>query len=131
MSTTFKPEGYNSFSPYFIVDNAAGFLEFLVSVFGGEEKRVFKHPQSNSIVHAEVLIDDSIVMLSNSTEHFPAYNMVLHLYHKDCEEVYKNAIDYGCEGYEPPVRKEGELDIRGTFIDPWGNMWSVGTQLDE
>lgn len=130
MSTAFKPEGYNSLSPYFIIDNAEDFLEFLIAVFNGEEKRVFKRPEG-TIMHAEVKIDDSLIMFSNATEQFPAYNMVLHLYHPDCESVYQKAIAYGCEGYEAPVRKKEDPDIRGTFTDPWGNMWSVGTQLEE
>lgn len=128
--STFKPEGYNSLSPYFIVDDAEKFIVFLINVFGGTELRNFTR-EDGSIMHAEVRIDDSVLMLSSATQQYPAYTMILHLYHSDCAAVYKKALEYGCTGYEAPVKKEGDPDMRGTFTDTWGNMWSIGTQATE
>ncbi|HET9204533.1 MAG TPA: VOC family protein, partial [Acidimicrobiia bacterium] len=62
-----KPQGYNSVSPYLIVDDAAALIDFLVTVFDGEDLR--RYPDdSGRLRHAEVRVDDSIVMLADEVE---------------------------------------------------------------
>jgi PhnB protein len=128
MNKDFKPEGYTSLSPYFIIDNAIGFVDFLIEVFGGKELRIYKTPDGK-IMHAEVQVDDSVIMLGNSSEQYPAITLLLHFYHPDVDALFNKAIEYGCVSVEPPKQREGDPDRRGTFKDAWGNTWSIGTQL--
>jgi len=127
MDKPYKPEGYNSVSPYFIVAGAQAFIQFLEQVFNASVCRRFDTPDGR-IMHAEVRIEDSIIMLADATDQYPANKLVMHVYVPDAEAIYNKAIAYGCTSVEKPITREGDPDKRGTFIDPAGNMWSVGTQ---
>lgn len=126
---SFKPDGYNSVSPYFIVNDAQKFVVFLTQVFDAVEKRRYNN-SDGSIMHLELQIDDSIIMLGNASDQWPPSTHVMHVYVKDSDKSFDRAVEYGCEILERPTNKKGDPDKRGTFKDPWGNMWSVSTQLD-
>ena len=128
MEKRFKPENYNSLSPYLILDDANRFLELMKKIFNAVEKRKYMH-RDGSIMHAELLVDDSIIMMASSTKEYLANKTMLHLYVPDSTATYQLAIEAGCQGIEAPVNKEGDPDKRGAFIDFSGNYWSVSTQV--
>jgi len=123
----FKPKDYNSLSPYLIVDDAEKLVDLLKTIFSAEELRRFNH-EDGKIAHLELKIDDSILMLSNSTDAYPANTTILHLYVPDVFKTFQLAIANGCEVMEQPVNKDGDPDTRGSFLDFAGNYWSVSTQ---
>lgn len=127
MSNSFKPENYNAVSPYFIVDGARDFIDFLVLLFDAEEVRRYDN-ENGSIMHAEVKIDDSIVMVADANEKYPPTSFWMHVYVPDALKTYQRAIKSGCIEIEAPVRKDGDSDLRGTFKDKAGNFWAIGTQ---
>jgi PhnB protein len=127
MSKPFKPTGYNSVSPYFIVKGAQQFIDLMKTIFGAEELRRFDKPDG-TIMHAEIRIDDSVIMLGDASEQWPPAPIVMHVYVRNVDEIFQKAVDAGCEIMEKPAVKEGDPDKRGTFKDFWGNMWSLGTQ---
>lgn len=128
MNPSYKPEGYNSLSPYLVVDNASELIESYIRIFNAEPLRRYEG-ENGKIVHAEVRIEDSVLMLSDSTEKYPAVKYFLHLYVSDVHKSYKQAIDNGCTPIEAPVNKGGgDPDTRGSFYDAAGNYWSVSTQ---
>lgn len=126
---SYKPENYNSLSPYLIVDDAERLVSMLKEVFYAKELRMYKGADGR-IFHGELLIDDTVVMISNSTENYPAHKMMLHVYVSGVDIVFKRAIDAGCVSIEAPVIKEGDTDKRGSFYDFAGNFWSVSTQSE-
>ena len=128
MEKAFKPEDYNSLSPYLILDDAPRFLELMKEVFHAVEKRKYVH-RNGSIMHAELLIDDSIIMVADSNKEYQANRTMLHLYVPDSTATYQRAIEAGCRPIEAPVNKEGDPDKRGAFFDFAGNYWSVSTQV--
>ncbi len=130
MKTNFKPDGYNCVSPYFIVDDPQRFIDFLKTVFDGELTRFFKK-DDGQINHAEVKVMDSIIMLSGTTDDYPANNLLLHVYVPDVDNVYEKALSAGCEGMEPPKVKDNDSDKRGIFKDFMGNTWAIGTQKEQ
>jgi PhnB protein len=127
MSKPFKPKGYNSVSPYFIVNGAQRFIDLMKTVFDAKELRRFDNPDG-TIMHAEIQIDDSVIMLGDSSAQWPPVTTVMHVYVVEVDNTFQKAIDAGCEIVERPTVKEGDPDKRGTFKDFWGNMWSLGTQ---
>lgn len=129
MESQYKPEGYNSASPYLMVKDAPKLIEMLSFIFDGEEKRKFLRGDG-SIMHAEIQIDDSIIMCAQATEDYPAYSLWMHVYVPNVDEVFQKAIDYGCEVISQPIQKEGDPDRRGTFKDAEGIYWAVGTQVE-
>ena len=64
MPSSYKPQAYSSVSPYLIVDGASRTIDFLVQVFDAVELRRFPDP-TGKIMHAEVRIDDTVVMLAD------------------------------------------------------------------
>ena len=127
MEKQFKPSGYNSVSPYFIINGAEKFINLMKEIFGAKDLRRYDMPDG-SIMHAEIQIDDSVIMLGDSSDKFPPVPIVMHVYVPNVDETFKKAIDAGCEIIEEPKEREGDPDRRATFKDFAGNMWSVGTQ---
>jgi PhnB protein len=127
MKQPFKPSTYNSVSPYFIVHGAQRFIDFVKEVFNATELRRYDLPDG-SIMHAEVMMDDSVLMIADSNESYPPHKLMLHVYVPDAHATYRRAIDAGAEAIEEPVRKENDPDLRGSFRDFAGNYWSIGTQ---
>jgi len=124
----FKPSGYNSVSPYFIVNGAQKFIDLMKNIFDARELRRYEMPDG-TIMHAEIQIDDSVIMLGNSSDKFPPVVLVMHVYVSNVDEIFAKAIEAGCEIVEKPKEREGDPDRRATFKDFAGNVWSVGTQL--
>ncbi len=127
MDASFKPKGYNSLSPYLIVDNAPKLVDLLKKIFNAKELRKFENPDG-TIMHIELKLDDSVIMLSDSSAKYPANKTMLHFYVSDAFKTFQLAIDNGCKAIEEPVNKEGDPDTRGAFMDFAGNFWAVGTQ---
>ncbi len=125
----YKPHGYNAVSPYFIVKGAERFMDLMQRVFDAENLRIYNEP-NGGIMHAEMRINDSVIMLSEATEKFEPVPMVLHVYVSDVDAVYAKALAAGCEALEDPKNSENDPDRRASFRDFAGNWWSVGTQLD-
>ncbi len=128
MDKKFKPTGYNSVSPYFIVNGAQKLIDLLKQIFDVTELRRYDMPDG-TIMHAELRIDDSVIMLGDSSDKYPPVPIVMHVYVPDAEKTFEKAITVGCEVIERPQQREGDPDRRGTFKDFAGNYWSVGTQL--
>ena len=123
----YKPNNYNSLSPYLIVENAEKLVDLIKTIFGATQLRRFDH-ENGTIAHIELELEDSILMISNSTENYPANTTMLHIYVPDVFKTFDLAIKNGCVIIEKPVNKEGDPDIRGSFYDCAGNYWAVSTQ---
>lgn len=128
MGVPFKPAGYTSLSPYLITNRATEVVEFLKRAFDGTELRRFDNPDG-TIMHAEVRIDDSVVMLGSAGEHWPAVPTHLHVYVPDVDATYRRAVAAGGESVQEPQRKN-DPDRRGGVKDPGGNTWWIATQTE-
>lgn len=125
----YKPQNYNSLSPYLIVDNAEKLVEYLIAIFDGKVLRRFDR-EDGKIGHIELQFDDSVIMISDSTEDYPAQKAMLHIYVPDVYFTFEKAINSGFELIEKPINKEGDSDTRGSFYDCAGNYWAVSTQTN-
>ncbi|MFN6944204.1 MAG: VOC family protein [Cytophagaceae bacterium] len=130
MNKDFKPTNYNSVSPYFIVNGAQKFIDLMVEVFGAKELRRYDMPDG-TIMHTEIQIDDSVIMLGDSSDKFPPVQLVMHVYVPNVDEIFDKAVKAGCEVVEKPKEREGDPDRRATFKDFAGNIWSIGTQINQ
>ena len=127
MKVPYKPTGYTSVSPYLIVNGAAATIEFLVEVFGAVELR--RYPgAAGRLMHAEVRIDDTVVMLADSAEGWPAVASHVHVYVRDVDGVYRRALEAGASSVQEPVKKDDD-DKRGGVKDPGGTTWWVSTKV--
>lgn len=127
MTELWKPEAYSSVSPYLMVRGAPRVIEFLTDAFGATPLRRFDLPDG-TVMHAEVRIDDSVIMLSEGSEGYPAFEAWLHLYLPDVDLAYQRALEAGGTSVQAPEQKPGEADRRGGIKDPSGNVWWISTQ---
>lgn len=125
----YKPQGYNDLSAYLIAADADALLAFLKAAFAAEETRVYRD-DAGAVLHGEVQIGDSVLMFAQGNDQWPAIQSVLHLYVPDADATYEQALAAGAEAVQPPSEREGDPDRRGTIKDPFGNTWSMGTQLN-
>lgn len=119
----YKPAGHNSLSPYLIVDNAQVTLDFIKAVFGAEPELVHRMPDGN-IGHAEVRIDDTILMVGQMPG--GATGAHVHVYVADVDDSFARARDAGGKVVQEPVVKD-DPDKRGGITDPSGITWWLAT----
>jgi len=82
-----------------------------------------------SIMHAEVLIDDTVVMVTDGGGDNPAFPIWLHVYVPDVDASYRRALNVGGLTVEEPKQREGDPDRRAGVKDPAGNTWWIATQV--
>lgn len=127
MSVAWKPSAYTSVAPYLVVRNAQKVIDFLKETFAAAELRRYDRPDG-TIMHAEVRIDDTVVMIADGAPNWPPVPCHLHVYVQNVNATYKKAIAAGGLSIQEPVRKAGDEDKRGGFKDPGGNSWWIATQ---
>ncbi len=125
---SYKPESYNSVSPYLIVSGADQTIKFLTEVFGAVEIRRFPTPDGR-IMHSEIRLDDTVIMIADSAEGWPAMPAHVHVYVSDVDAVYQRALKAGAESVQEPVKKE-DADKRGGVKDAGGTTWWIGTKVE-
>ena len=128
MAVPFKPAGYTSVSPYMIVEGAAGVIEFAVRVFGAALLRKFPD-DAGRIMHSEIRIDDTVVMLADGAPGWPHQPASVHVYVPDVDATYKLALEFGAVSVQEPVKKQDE-DKRGGVRDPGGVTWWIATKVE-
>jgi uncharacterized glyoxalase superfamily protein PhnB len=126
-STSHKPAGYTTVSPYLIVSDANGTIEFLASVFDGVELRRFPD-ESGRLMHAEVRVDDTVLMLADSTEEWPPVPSLVHVYVPDVDQTYRRALAAGATSVQEPAQ-QGDEDKRGGVKDAGGTTWWIATRV--
>ena len=131
MAVKYKPDGYNTVTPYVIVEDAAEVIDFLAKAFGGQER--FRMAGVNGGVgHAEVQLGDSVIMLADSGEAEGNIKMpaAIYLYVEDCDVAYKNALAAGAESQQEPVTKFYG-DRNAGVKDRFGNIWYLSTHVED
>jgi PhnB protein len=128
MGSFYKPEGYTSVAPYLIVDGAGATIDFLVRVFGAVELRRFPDARGK-VMHAEVRIDDTVVMLADGGEGWPPAPAGVHVYVADVDATYRRALDAGATSVQEPVKKD-DADRRGGVKDAGGTTWWIATKVE-
>ena len=124
----YKPVGYSTVSPYLVVDGASRTTEFLKRVFGAAEIRRIANPDG-TLMHAEVRIDDTVIMLADGVEGWPPLPAHVHVYVEDVDVAYGRAMAAGAVSVQEPVKKE-DPDKRGGVRGPGGITWWIATKIE-
>ena len=131
------PDGYHTFTPYLIVSDGARAIEFYKQAFGATEKLRLAGPDGR-IMHAEIQIGDSVIMLASecpemgakSPEKFGGSPVMLHLYVPDVDATYAKALATGAKT-QRPVQNQFYGDRSGMLTDPFGHSWNVSTHIED
>lgn len=119
------PEGYSALSPFFIVHDAAGFIDFVKQAFSANE--ISRHARPDGVVmHAVLSIDGSVIMVGAREQ---VFQNSTHLYVKDVDATYRRCLELGAQMLSEP--KDFPYGDRTCGIkDPLGNTWWIGTHLN-
>jgi PhnB protein len=128
MSISYKPNNYSTVSPYLIVDGASATIDFLKRVFGAVELRRFPDA-AGKLLHAEVRIEDTVVMIADGGDGWPPVPSYVHAYVSDVDVTYRRALAAGATSVQEPVKKEDE-DKRGGVKDAGGTTWWIATKVE-
>jgi len=120
------PPGFHTVTPYFFVNGAADFLEFLVKGLGGSE--TLRHMDGSRIANAQVRIGDSTVMVSEASKDFPAMPASYYLYVENADAAMTAATAAGALQIMP-VADMPYGDRQGGVRDQHGNIWWLSQRL--
>jgi uncharacterized glyoxalase superfamily protein PhnB len=116
------PEDYQTVTTYLIIKDAASFIQFMQTVFNAEV--INKHMRNeNIIMHAELKIGNSMIMLADSTPQYAPANANLFIYVEDADATYKNAIDNGAATVTELANQS--YGRSGGIKDSFGNTWWI------
>lgn len=122
------PEGYHSVTPYITAPNAALLVEFVLKAFAGTERERILRPDG-SIMHCEVQIGDSVVMIGEARgEWKPPQPSMLYLYVADVDAVYLQSLAAGAESLLAP-NDTFWGDRTACVKDFARNQWWIATRL--
>jgi len=133
MSVKPIPDGYHTVTPFMTIRDAARAIEFYKQAFGATERGVSKGPDGK-VMHAELLIGDSIIMMGDEFPNFGCLSPQalggsasgLHIYVEDVDAAFDRAVKAGAK-VEMPVADMFWGDRYGKLVDPFGHKWSIGT----
>jgi uncharacterized glyoxalase superfamily protein PhnB len=122
------PDGYHSVTPNLVVKGAVKLIDFMKQAFGADE--AFRMPApSGEIMHAEVRIGDSVIMLNDAMRQQPITSS-LFLYVTDVDRIYQQALKAGGTSLVEPANMFWG-DRMAQVQDPFGNQWSIATHVED
>ncbi len=120
-------DGFHTITPYIIVRNAPRLIEFLSAAFEGKLISRKNRPDG-SVMHAEMRIGDSMLMLAEGTNDFTPMPVAIYLYVPNCDAVYERALTAGGDSLSE-CRDMPYGERFGGIKDPCGNIWWVATHI--
>jgi PhnB protein len=131
------PEGYPRVSPYLVVDGAQKAIEFYTTVLGFAERMRMPGPDGR-IGHAELQLDDSVVMLADefpevgakSPSAYGGSPVSLSVYVEDVDATFERATESGATVVRP-LENQFYGDRSATFDDPFGHRWTIHSHVED
>lgn len=132
------PEGYQSLTPMFIFKDASKAIEFYKRAFGAEERFVMPGPDGKGVMHAEIRIGTSIIMMgeenpdcpSKSAETIGSSPISFYIYLENVDAAFTTAVEAGAT-VQVPVEDMFWGDRMGTVLDPFGYSWSLASHTKD
>jgi PhnB protein len=123
------PEGYHTAVPYLIVKDADKLLTFLKTAFDGKVKEEHR-TADGKVMHADVIIGDSHIMMGQASEKYGAMPGSILLYVPDCDAMYNAALKAGAKSVQE-LQDHFYGDRSGGVEDPTGNTWWISTHVED
>jgi len=130
MTVQFIPPGYHTITPYLIVSGLPGTISFLEKVFDAKTTVAPMLRPDGSIMHTELQVGDSRIMMAEATEQWRPMPSSIFLYLPDCDAIFKRALAAGATSLmEPADQFYG--DRMGGVLDHSGNQWWIATHVED
>ena len=132
------PEGFRTVTPHLVVSDSNAAIDFYKKAFGAEERFRMTTPDGNKVVHAEITIGDSVVMLtdefpdmgSKSPVSYGGTPVSVHLAVEDVDAWFARATEAGAT-VTMPLEDMFWGDRYGRLADPFGHSWSIATHIKD
>ncbi len=118
---------YRTVTPYLVVPDADAELKFLEAAFGATESLCARNPD-NTVMHAEIKVGDSLIMLGQAGDSWKALNAALYLWVDNVDEVYAKALAAGATSQSAPEDKPYGHRNAGV-VDSCGITWWIGSPV--
>ena len=118
---------YRTVTPYFLVPDASAELAFLKDAFGAVEVTCHRH-EDGTVMHAELMIGDSLVMLGQAGGQWQPRSAALYLWVPDVDATYAEALRRGATSESEPEDKPYGHRNAGV-IDPNGLTWWIAAPV--
>jgi PhnB protein len=133
---SYIPEGYNAVIPALAFKGADAAIKWYKNVFGAKEKMRFDNPDG-TVAHAEITLDDNVIMLSEENPEFNSSpktlkgnSVNLFVYVQDVDEIIKKAVDNKAKLVKP-AEDQFYGDRSGRIEDPFGYLWVISTHVKD
>jgi len=123
------PDGFHSVTPNLVVHGTDKVLTFLKQAFDAKQIHNMTRPDG-TIMHAEVKIGDSVVMMGEAMGNCQPMPSSLYLYVPDADAVYKRALQAGATS-TMEIGNQFWGDRVGGVKDPAGNQWMIATHTED
>lgn len=120
-------ETYRTVTPYLVVPDADAELQFMAAAFGAVELSCARTPE-NTVMHAEVKIGDTLVMLGQANAQWKALSAALYVWIANVDEVYAKALSAGARSLSAPEDKPYGHRNAGVE-DTNGVTWWIGAPV--
>jgi uncharacterized glyoxalase superfamily protein PhnB len=132
------PEGFHSVTPMVMFKDARKALEFYKKAFGATERFAMPGPNGKGVMHAELLIGDSIIMMGEEDPNEPCKSaetmggsaVSFYIYLENVDVAFRKALEAGAET-KMPVQDMFWGDRVGIVQDPFGYNWSLATHTKD
>jgi PhnB protein len=124
----FVPDGHNRVSPYVHATDVSRLIAFLKATLGAEEVLRLAMPDGD-VVHAEVRVGDSTIMMGHPTEE-RRMRAQIHVYVEDCDAAYARAVAFGATSMRLP-QDMFYGDRVASVKDEWDNEWFLSTHKED
>lgn len=122
-------EGFHAITPYLFTHDASRLVDFIAKAFGGSETFRKTRPDG-AVIHAEMRIGDSMLMLGEATPRFGPMPTSIYLYVTESNSVYRKALEAGGVSVFPIMTlPNGER--YGGVKDVCGNIWWVASHVED
>ncbi len=129
MSVKPIPAGFHTVTPYLFAEGIPRLIDFVLAAFNGEVTNRKERPDG-SIMHAEVRIGDSMLMMGEASGEFGPMPTSIYLYVPDCDSVYQRALDAGAISVFKLMNSPSGERYDGVK-DPCGNIWWIATHVED
>ena len=120
-------ETYRTVTPYLVVSDADTELAFLKAAFGATEVDCQRNPD-NRVMHAEMKIGDSLVMLGQAGGRWTPRPAALYLWVDNVDATYARALQAGATSESEPEDKPYGHRNAGV-VDQNGITWWIGAPV--
>jgi len=131
------PDGFHTLTPHIIVQDAAKAIEFYKKAFGAQEMSRHMTPDGKGVMHAQVKIGNSMLMLGTefpptclSPKSRGGTSVTLSLYVENADAAFDRAVKAGC-AVKMPLTDQFWGDRYGVAEDPFGHQWSIATHQQD